>query len=41
MEVSDVAKLKALEDENQRSPSIVTEQTVNIASLKIVAPVNY
>lgn len=37
MEVSDVAKMKALEDENRRLKRIVADQALNIDALKIVA----
>lgn len=41
MEVSDVAKMKALEDENRRLKRIVADQALNIDALKIVASGNY
>jgi len=37
MEVSDVAKMKALEDENRRLKRIVADQALNIDVLKIAA----
>jgi putative transposase len=36
LEVSDVAKIKMLEDENSRLKRIVTDQIINIDDLKIV-----
>lgn len=41
MEVSDVAKMKALEDENRRLKRIVADQALNIDALKIVASGNF
>jgi putative transposase len=41
MEVSDVAKMRALEDENRRLKRIVADQALNIDALKIVASGNY
>jgi hypothetical protein len=35
MEVSDVAKMKALEDENRRLKRIVADQALNIDVLKM------
>jgi putative transposase len=37
MEVSDVAKIKALEDENRRLKRIVADQALNIDVLKMAA----
>ncbi len=37
MEVSDVAKIKALEDENRRLKRIVADQVLNIDVLKMAA----
>ncbi len=37
MEVSDVAKMKALEDENRRLKRIVADQALNIDVLKMAA----
>jgi putative transposase len=37
MEVSDVAKMKALEDENRRLKRIVADQALNIDVLKMVS----
>jgi len=37
MEVSDVAKIKALEDENRRLKRIVADQALNIDVLKMVS----
>ena len=37
MEVSDVAKMRALEDENRRLKRIVADQAPNIDDLKIAA----
>ena len=37
MEVSDVAKMKALEDENRRLKRIVADQVLNIDVLKMAA----
>ena len=36
LEVSDVAKIKALEDENSRLKRIVADQVLNIGVLKMV-----
>ncbi len=41
MEISDVAKMKALEDENRRLKRIVADQALNIDALKIVASGNF
>ena len=41
MEVSDVAKMRALEDENRRLKRIVADQALNIDALKLVASGNY
>ena len=38
IEVSDVAKMKALEDENRRLKRIVADQALNIDVLKMAAP---
>jgi putative transposase len=37
LEVSDVAKMKALEDENRRLKRIVADQALNIDVLKMVS----
>ena len=37
MEISDVAKMKALEDENRRLKRIVADQALNIDVLKMAA----
>lgn len=37
MEVSDVAKIKALEDENRRLKRIVADQALNIDIVKMVS----
>jgi putative transposase len=37
LEVSDVAKMRALEDENRRLKRIVADLTLNVDALKIVA----
>jgi putative transposase len=37
MQVSDVAKMRTLEDENRRLKRIVADQALNIDALKIVA----
>ena len=37
MEVSDIAKMKALEDENRRLKRIVADQALNIDVLKMAA----
>lgn len=37
LEISDVAKLRALEDENRRLKRIVADLTLNVDALKIVA----
>jgi putative transposase len=41
MEVSDVAKMKALEDENRRLKRIVADQALNIDVLKMAASGNF
>jgi putative transposase len=41
MEVSDVAKMRALEDENRRLKRIVADQVLHIDALKIVAEGNF
>jgi putative transposase len=41
MELSDVAKMRALEDENRRLKRIVADQALNIDALKIVASGNF
>ena len=41
MEVSDVAKMRALEDENRRLKRIVADQALHIDTLKIAASGNY
>ena len=41
MEVSDVAKMRAVEDENRRLKRIVADQALNIDALKIVASGNF
>jgi putative transposase len=41
MEVSDVAKMKALEDENRRLKRIVADQALNIDVLKMAASGKY
>jgi putative transposase len=41
MDVSDVAKMRALEDENRRLKRIVADQALNIDALKIVASGNF
>jgi hypothetical protein len=41
MDVSDVAKIRALEDENRRLKRIVANQTLEIAALKVVAEGNF
>lgn len=41
MEVSDVAKMRALEDENRRLKRIVADQALNIDALKIAASGNF
>ncbi len=41
MEVSDVAKMRALEDDNRRLKRIVADQALNIDALKLVASGNY
>lgn len=41
MEVSDVAKLRALEDENRRLKRIVANQFLEIDALKIIAEGNF
>jgi hypothetical protein len=37
MQISDVAKMRTLEDENRRLKRIVADQALNIDALKIVA----
>jgi putative transposase len=37
LEISDVAKMRALEDENRRLQRIVADLTLNVDALKIVA----
>jgi putative transposase len=37
LEVSDIAKMRALEDENRRLKRIVADLTLNVDALKIVA----
>ncbi len=41
MEVSDLMKLRQLEDENRRLKKIVADQALNIEALKIVAEGNF
>jgi putative transposase len=41
MEVSDVAKMRALEDENRRLKRIVADQALNIDVLKMAASEKY
>jgi putative transposase len=41
LEVSDVAKMRALEDENRRLKRIVADQALNIDALKIAASGNF
>jgi len=41
LEVSDLAKLRHLEDENRRLKKIVADQALNIEALKIVAEGNF
>jgi len=41
MEVSDVAKMRALEDENRRLKRIVADPALNIDALKIAASGNF
>lgn len=41
LEVSDLARLKALEDENRRLKKIVADQALNIEALKIAAEGNF
>lgn len=41
MQISDVAKMRALEDENRRLERIVADQALNIGALKIVASGNF
>jgi len=41
MEVSDVAKMRALEDENRRLKRIVADQALHIDTLKIAASGNF
>lgn len=41
MEVSDVAKMRALEDENRRLKRIVANQSLEIDALKIIAEGNF
>jgi putative transposase len=41
LEVSDLVKLRQLEDENRRLKKIVADQALNIEALKIVAEGNF
>jgi putative transposase len=41
MEISDVAKMRALEDENRRLKRIVADQALHIDTLKIAASGNF
>jgi putative transposase len=41
MQISDVAKMRTLEDENRRLKRIVADQALNIDGLKIVASGNF
>jgi hypothetical protein len=41
MQISDVAKMRTLEDENRRLKRIVADQAPNIDALKIVASGNF
>jgi putative transposase len=41
MEVSDIAKMRALEDENRRLKRIVADQALHIDTLKIAASGNF
>ena len=41
LEVSDLAKLRQVEDENRRLKKIVADQALNIEALKIVAEGNF
>ena len=41
MDVSDVAKMRAMEDENRRLKRIVANQSLEIDALKIVAEGNF
>lgn len=41
MDVSDVAKMRALEDENRRLKRIVADQALHIDTLKIAASGNF
>jgi putative transposase len=41
LEVSDLARLRQLEDENRRLKKIVADQALNIEALKIVAEGNF
>jgi putative transposase len=41
LEVSDLAKLRQLEDENRRLKKIVADQALNIEALKLVAEGNF
>jgi putative transposase len=41
MEISDVAKMRALEDENRRLKRIVADQALDIDTLKIAASGNF
>jgi putative transposase len=41
MEVSDVAKMRAIEDENRRLKRIVANQSLEIDALKIIAEGNF
>ncbi len=41
LEVSDLVRLKQLEDENRRLKKIVADQALNIEALKVVAEGNF
>ena len=41
MQISDIAKMRTLEDENRRLKRIVADQALNIDALKIVASGNF
>ena len=41
LEVSDVAKLRSLEDENRRLKRVVADLTLNVDALKIIAEGNF
>jgi len=41
LEVSDLVKLRQLEDENRRLKKIVADQALNIEALKVVAEGNF